>query len=575
MNRSITSLTNVLIPRSQFLSSVLGQAILNNSTLPARHNASTAVDQISGLTLSQLACYWQNLAIAPGQFPTSNTCSSGGGTPHGINPGTPYAVTVTADPENCTQNLNTSTNCQAGGVPSAPALSTGCSGCPAPAVQAVVTLNLSSDANLTYLLAGLLDNNTTVASGQLGVNGHFVNITGQMLHLHPHDLFSFFAGLWNSFSGVVAALLTHLATRIQALVGVAWNDLVAAVAYFDHIREGLAHLVANTVNWVVDTTVAGLKHIGTVLVQYLQALLAFVEAQILRVLTAPIDLAISGLKTSLQGLQGTIDNWAQQVDLAYEVGSPPLTPSSGAKILAYTFAIGAAITILLQIAVGVAIGVSLGAGFLISTLIVVIIDAVIKAGGSLSKPGSGPLSQVAGIVTAGAATGFRTLIGLIEDAFGSLENPLKASDIQPLGQTGSEDFWLYAAFSAVAGFLGSFFAYGYAANVESGGGYAAAEAGAFMAFSALMFIIEELFLLLVIPAQCNSSDIGEYNGLQFLVLIGTVFAGFGETASLFGLLSTKDADVRTTSGIAAIGGLLGVVFGSLDIATLHNDCAGV
>ncbi len=252
---------------------------------------------ILGQNSAWLACYWQNLAVAPGQFPTSNTCSSGGGTPHGINPGTPYAVTVTADPENCTQNLNISTNCLAGGVPSAPALSAGCSGCPAPAVQAVVTLNLSSDANLTYLLAALLDNNTTVASGQLGVNGHFVNITGELPTLGLNSVvlsalanatlvndgafsqpvsniqssspswFSAIASVvWNTVSGVVVGIA-------GAIYGAVWTAVQAATQFMKQLGAGLAHLA----EVAEQAAVSALAAVGQLLEAALQALLAFVK----------------------------------------------------------------------------------------------------------------------------------------------------------------------------------------------------------------------------------------------------------------------------------------------------------
>ena len=79
-NQSVDGqLVNFLVPRGQFLNSVLGQAVLNNSPLPTKAGsaAASAIDQISGLTLAQLACYWQNLAVSPSgtPFPDGNTSS--------------------------------------------------------------------------------------------------------------------------------------------------------------------------------------------------------------------------------------------------------------------------------------------------------------------------------------------------------------------------------------------------------------------------------------------------------------------------------------------------------------------
>ena len=412
-------LVNFLIPRSQFLNSVLGQAILNNSTLPAQGNASSATDQVAGQTLAQLACYWQNLAVAPGQFSPSNTCASGGGTAHGILPGSPNSVTVTADPQtgtNCSLDTATSANCQAGGVPSDLNLSTGCSQCPAPTLQAVITLNLTSDANLTYLLAGLLDNNTTVAGGKLGVNGHFVDITDQiptlglnsvilstlanssqpdsgvfgapcsvcipalpgaaameMLHLHPHDLFSIFAGLWNSLSGVVAALLTHLATLIHTLVGIAWNDLIAAEVFFDHIREGLAHYAMVIVHGVVS----GLKVVGGILLQGLQMLLAFIK----NVITTLLGTAIHPLQQAFTNYWRSVESPLSEAQNYTSQGQSPPTSS----LVAVWSALGGSVfmdtmllSTVLAAVVTVIMTVNLGTSFLLPILLTVIITAALQ-----------------------------------------------------------------------------------------------------------------------------------------------------------------------------------------------------
>ncbi len=239
-------------------------------------------------------------------------------------PQVPYVTISTTD--GWTSQLSFSVS----GVPSNPNIES-CIGCAAPSVQTVVTLNLTSYSNLTYLLAGLLDNNTTLSNGELGVNGYFVDVTNQIptlglnpvvlsvlanssqpdsgvfgascsvcvptlpgaaaflaLRLHPHDLFAFFAGLWNSFSGVIAALVTHLAALVHALVGLAWDAFLAAAAYFNHIREGLAHVAMV----FVQASVHFLGEVGHALEAALQALLAFVLNAI-ETLLKPIVSAIT------------------------------------------------------------------------------------------------------------------------------------------------------------------------------------------------------------------------------------------------------------------------------------------
>ena len=280
------------------------------------------------------------------------------------------------------------------------------SGTAAPAIQTVLTLNLTSDANLTYLLAALLDNNTTLPNGQLGVNGYFVNVTDQlptlglntvvlstlanssqpdsgvfgapcalcipatpgavaldMLHLHPHDLFSFFAGLWNSFSGVVAALLTHLATLVHALVGIVWNALIAAEAFFDHIRQGLAHLA----EVAEQAAVSALTAVGQALEAALQALLAFVKAEIIKLLT-PIITPIVNAAKAFDSALGTASN-ATIVDIQTSGSVSPADAMAWAHSFDTVAELGAAVGIAITIVLIVTTSVGLGTGFLVGLLL--------------------------------------------------------------------------------------------------------------------------------------------------------------------------------------------------------------
>ena len=207
------NLVNFLVPRGQFLNSVLGQAVLNGKPLPtpAGSTASTAVDQITGQNLAWLACYWQGHAVAPSGYKFPDGSTSSGPSPSlcgnyqgnfqdpwaaGTDPGTLYSVTTVADTGGCGASP---ANCAAGGVPSNPTLETSCTGCAAPAVQAVVTLNLTSNSDLNDLLAGLLDNNTVGANGELGVNGSFEAVTYQLPSL----------GLSSTVMGALANAITE------------------------------------------------------------------------------------------------------------------------------------------------------------------------------------------------------------------------------------------------------------------------------------------------------------------------------------------------------------------------------
>ncbi len=341
-------LVNFLVPRSQFFNSVLGQAILNNSPLPTKSNspAASANDQISGLTLAQLACYWQNLAVAQSgtTFPDGTTSngptlcsgvsSSGSFKPgNGISPGTTFSATVHAD----TSCSSSPINCQWGGVPSQPNLENGLA---APALQAVITLNLTSDSNLTYLLAALLDNNTTASNGELGVNGYFEDVTNELPSLGlntvvtgalanevlssggffgyptsfaqpppppppPQPTCSGFGCLWNTVSGAFVALGETIAAGIVGIAGAVWSGIQAATTFFEEVGQGLVQL-AETAK---DAAVSALEKVASAVEAALQALINYILNEvaqlmhtIIKVITSAIGAYLGGIASSLSQL---------------------------------------------------------------------------------------------------------------------------------------------------------------------------------------------------------------------------------------------------------------------------------
>ena len=143
------------------------------------------------------------------------------------------------------------------------------SGTAAPAIQAVMTLNLTSNSDLNNLLAGLLANNTVGANGNLGVNGSFLPVTDYLPSLGLNSVVmgslaneilpsggvfglpiseatvppspppcSWSCSLWNSVSGVV----TNLVGTVLSVAGAVWTAAVGAVTYFNNLVPGLAAL---------------------------------------------------------------------------------------------------------------------------------------------------------------------------------------------------------------------------------------------------------------------------------------------------------------------------------------------
>ena len=590
-----SQMVNFLIPRGQFLASPMGQAILNNSPLLS---VSSASNGISGESLPWQACYWQGHAVAKNGVDGSagpTLCSNyqSYSWSAGTNPGTPSAVTTFAD----TSCSGSAANCAAGGVPSNPSLEAGYA---SPALQGIITLNLSAvstTSDLNNLLAGLLDNSTVLPNGQLGVNGWLKPITNQLSSLGlnyvvmkalanttqvntgvygmpiseatpPPPSCNALCSVWNTVSGVIT-------TIAGAIVGLVWSVAVAAATYFDHIAQGMATFAETvaqaSVNFLVNT-------VGKALETVLQQLIAFVINLIEKMLLSVISPLVLGLKTSVQGLQNTMNAWTQAVDSAYQANSVTSASLAGDEIMATALTLGAAMAILLQVGVGVATTVSLGAGLLIGILVTVIITALSDAGGSLSEPGGGPLSTVEGIVTASASTGFRAVVSLVEEAFNTTQAPLKSTDVKPFGDPPSNSgdpadlFGIFAAMLSEDAVVSSFITFGFASRTSTGG-YGAAEAGMYLAFAALMFTLMEVLLALITPSPCNSSDVAEYDSLQLIDVAGEVFSAPGEGLSIFGAIQTK-GPTQEASAITAILSAISFLMGAGSLGDLQSECAG-
>ena len=488
-------LVNFLVPRSQFFNSVLGQAILNNSPLPTKSNspAASANDQISGLTLAQLACYWQNLAVAQSgtTFPDGTTSngptlcsgvsSSGSFKPgNGISPGTTFSATVHAD----TSCSSSPINCQWGGVPSQPNLENGLA---APALQAVITLNLTSDSNLTYLLAALLDNNTTASNGELGVNGYFEDVTNELPSLGlntvvtgalanevlssggffgyptsfaqpppppppPQPTCSGFGCLWNTVSGAFVALGETIAAGIVGIAGAVWSGIQAATTFFEEVGQGLVQL-AETAR---DAAISALAQVASAVLKALQALLAFTKDAITQFLTAVIQPVLNGLYATLAAESDSLASAASGVkDFATQdpIDLPTVATLSWdwmALVWGISFAIKVATIVAEEIVQDSPFGVAAGA--VTSLVLPIVFGALSLKGSELFSPTalpqpigniiSGALSLTSGVAIAAAEGLFNFSASIAGFA------NLKAGVFDPL--VGGPDLFGVAALGALA-----------------------------------------------------------------------------------------------------------------------------
>jgi hypothetical protein len=315
------TLTNFLIPRGQFLASPLGQMVLQNATASSPNYGRTSVP-VWNYSMRSLECYWAARAWTGG-------CGA-------VNDGSllsvysPESTTNGSTPLNCTQTPG-NPNCAAGGVPSNPALETSCSGCAAPALQAVLTVNITSQQDLDALVAGLLDNTT------LGVNGTFLSVTGELSTLGlnaavmsalvnsvvnstgvfgapvstaqppspPPPSCSGLWCVWNTVSGIVTS-------TVGAIVGVVWDATVAASAFFDEVAQGLVAFAENP----VGATVAALKAVGHALEAALQDMVTFVVFTVEELLRPVWRYVTSGATAYFAGIQSAYGNLNSAVALA-------------------------------------------------------------------------------------------------------------------------------------------------------------------------------------------------------------------------------------------------------------------
>jgi hypothetical protein len=378
-----------LIPRGQFLASPMGQALLTSPDKAAQGST----DLIAGESIPWLSCYWQGHTVAKsgssvplcGAF--SETWSQG------TTPGTQYAVTTIADQENCASNPG-AVNCAAGGVPSNSNLETGV---PAPSLEAVITLNLSSTTDLNDLLAGLLDNATGGVNGSfelvtnelptLGLNGvvmkALVNVTWStggvfgwpVSYAQPQPPAtppcSGLGCVWNAVAGVAGALVGI----ITAVVAPIWNAAVAAAQYFNQLTAGLRAEVAAGAQWVAEATVSALKTVGAALEAALQALLTLVYNEIKALLSD----AVSPIQSALTNALATVYQAFNTMLTAVENGGT-VTESEAApfwETMAIPFLIVVAIATATMVALTVVQDVSLGAGFLVGILVTVIVSVAL------------------------------------------------------------------------------------------------------------------------------------------------------------------------------------------------------
>lgn len=327
------------------------------------------------------------------------------------------------------------------------ALEAPCTGCAAPSVQAVVTLNLTSNSDLNDLLAGLLDNNTVGASGELGVNGSFEDVTYQLPSLGfnpvvmsalanavaesdglngtpvseaappppPPPPCSGLICLWNTVSGIVVGIA-------GAIYGAVWTAVEAATQFLKQLGAGLSHLAE-----VAESAAVGvLAAVGAALEAALQALLAYLKSLLTKLLSDIVNTeesAISEMSDGVLGAMGLADNDL----LGYFTGEVPQAALAGAvnAVFAPFMAIGFAVATIVAIGLTIALNLIPGAESLIVTLILAAIGGLIA--GVVLASGLGKILSQA--ITTGMVPSITSFPPIAEGIYDKTEPTSSSSDI--------------------------------------------------------------------------------------------------------------------------------------------------
>lgn len=380
-----SGLSEILVPRNQYINSSLGAA-LSNRTIP---NASVTFGPLLGAaqggavvngshagSLSNLECYWESRSVSN----APPLC------PHGHS-GTAANQTATL----LMLNASGWSTSNAGGLPSNSLVDSGTRA--APAIAAYVTLNVSSTLvgnqtqQLDALLAGLLDN----ATG--GVNGTLQDVTTEVANLGLEPAIN--QALINQThpgAGNFGVPVSHAVVQApsgQGLFGLCWNSPVCVIfsagvwlgfALNQPVAAGLLLLLVSSElasRFHLDLAArlaSAIAQVGAAIASGLNLLLTYLVSQAAALLRPPVNTASAPSVVLAHAITSTVDagivvhnGGGNSGVLGHRYWSSFDTLSTIAMIVA------AVITIVLSLLDTV----SIGAGFLIGLVVGLIIQGLV------------------------------------------------------------------------------------------------------------------------------------------------------------------------------------------------------
>jgi len=566
-------LNNILIPRTGFLASPLGQALLNNT------NESVKIPAGAGVTFH--ATDWS------GRSETSGSNSVG-------NPNYIWVFSTTS------QSQNNSNSTAFGGLPQNGAVEAGYE---SRQVQSVIWINITSNgyggltsenAELKDLLGGLILNSSGNLSGnvltvtaELGTLGLPTNVHWALANVtlnnggaysppkyhtsspSPPWWTSVGSVAWNTLSGIAEA------TGVTKLISVVWNPLQAAAAYIGLAATRLSSLLG--LGSLANQFAHGLKVLASAMVWALDQALSYILGLIKDIFSTAIDAISAGLNAAMSSETGSFGAGSSGSVWAYlsQRGGGTLPANVTADFWFYfaPIMVGAgAITVILAVVVGIAIPFSLGIGVLVGLAVPLLVEALSGAT-QPPNPSSSQSSQLLSTVGSQSSLSASSLSQSDENAFDRLEPCNTTVAIQPVGHPYPSVAWDWFAFlGACIGLTTGIWGLISAAVVDGTWGQVAGYIGATLGFATLILCIIAMIQFAELPSSYNGSNGTPFQNLQATDIWLADLGVSGATLCVFGALTDEDnPDALAVAAFGAVFSVLGMALAFSELSWIHTN----
>jgi hypothetical protein len=556
-------MNNILVPRSLFIHSPLGQMLLTNVTNATGkvQNVSIASNGYNGvLQASWNPALWEARILGYSNYQGTN-----------YSQGNPGFITLYS---NTNQNCTGGTEC--GTVPGNPNID---SSVPSYAIGAIYTLSVGTNGTLANLLAGLLLNASgnftnwllpaTSLLPSLGLSSEVTSALANPVLFssggyaapgwhppapQPSVWQQIGAAVWNAVSGVVETIGAAL-----------WTAFAAAAAF-------VAYLVDEIANWglgVLQQTASVLKMVAGAIVLAIDQLAAALLGSLESLIEAIFSPLWSAIKFAANAIENLVESFANAT-MGYLGGTRSLgfTSSAAALALGPFSAFAISMEAIVCIVIGVTLPVSLGASFLLGLLVGVVTQEV--GPGLLSSRGGGFANQIASIVASSITGTARQIATSAESAMNwSYANVLGSStttgEIQPVPDPPD-----WVGIVGIASLLSTIILTVWAAGKASPD--TAAVAGFYIAFISLGLVLIRTAFVSSQQNGCNDLPPGIYDSILAEDVGSTVLSLPAVAMSFIGTRSL-DAPLKTL-GIFGLGfGIVSLVAGAVEVNT-DLTCAG-